>query len=58
LDDGEPSKLGFADTVMCYENTMAKVWAALHKTGLDDSQIVNAVTAMQNEGILFREIMP
>lgn len=36
-------------------NTLDKVYKGLTKTGLDHQQAVDAITNMQNEGILFRE---
>lgn len=37
------------------EGTMQKVFVALSDQGLSEKQIVNAVNAMQNAGIYFRE---
>lgn len=37
------------------EETMQKVWAGLRAAGLDDTQLIDAVNQMQNQGILFRE---
>lgn len=39
------------------DETMHKVYRALSSVGLDDKNIINAVTRMQNDGILFREIV-
>lgn len=38
------------------DETMQKVYRALRENGVIDVQIVNVITAMQNDGILFREI--
>lgn len=37
------------------EGTMQKVYTALGEQGLSEKQIVNAVNAMQNAGVYFRE---
>lgn len=37
------------------EGTMQKIYVALGEQGLSEKQIVNAVNAMQNAGIYFRE---
>lgn len=37
------------------EQTMVKVFGSLKKLGLSDEMALNAINAMQNEGILFRE---
>jgi hypothetical protein len=37
------------------DETMQKVYKALQSIGLDDKTTVDAVMAMQNSGILFRE---
>ena len=37
------------------EGTMQKVYSSLGEQGLSEKQIVNAVNAMQNAGIYFRE---
>jgi hypothetical protein len=37
------------------EDTMQKVYSALGDQGLSEKQIVNAVNAMQNAGVYFRE---
>lgn len=38
-----------------HEGTMAKVFDALIKSGLDRNQALDGLTEMQNAGILFRE---
>jgi hypothetical protein len=40
------------------DRTMQKVYKALMDAGLTPQQIVNAVFAMQNSGVLFREVSP
>lgn len=37
-------------------DTMPRVWEALRGAGLDDTQLADAVNAMQNAGIYFREV--
>jgi hypothetical protein len=37
------------------DGTMQKVYQAMRKSGLEDQQVVDAVMAMQNAGVLFRE---
>lgn len=37
------------------ETTLHKVYNALRETGLPDQQVTDAVSLMQNAGILFRE---
>jgi len=43
------------DTTAHDENTIIKVFSALCRAGLSDQQVSDAITEMQNEGILFRE---
>lgn len=37
------------------DQTMKKVYNALHRTGLTPTQVMDAVNSIQNEGVLFRE---
>jgi len=37
------------------DDTMQKVYQSLRAIGLTDTQIIDAVTEMQNRGIYFRE---
>lgn len=39
----------------CTDMTMAKVADALRATGLTEQQIIDAISRMQNAGIVFRE---
>lgn len=36
-------------------DTLQKVYKAMHEAGIDDKKMVDAVVKMQNAGILFRE---
>ena len=47
--------LGTSNEVKHDEETMQKVFKALAGQGLSEAQIINAVNAMQNNGVLFRE---
>ncbi len=47
--------LGGSDKLTHSEATMQKVYVALSNQGLSEGQIINAVSAMQNSGIYFRE---
>ncbi|HET9725768.1 MAG TPA: hypothetical protein VFP28_02560 [Gemmatimonadales bacterium] len=38
------------------EGTLGKVYGALLRAGLNQSQAIDAVNYMQNEGVLFREV--
>lgn len=38
------------------EDTLLKVYACLTESGLTEEQAIDAVTCMQNKGVLFREI--
>lgn len=49
------AELGSPTELTNTEETMAKVYQALGEVGLSEGQIINAVSAMQNSGILFRE---
>lgn len=40
------------------ENTLFKVYDALRKVGMDETQARDAISEMQNAGILFRERFP
>ena len=40
------------------ENTLFKVYDALRASGLDEQKARDAITEMQNNGILFRERTP
>jgi len=61
LAEAEPNTIFFyADldssaTLVVTEDTMQKVYVALSAQGLQEGQIINAVTAMQNAGIHFVE---
>ncbi len=49
----EPAKeLGFT------ESTLFKVYNTLKMQGLDDRQAQDCINALQNDGILFREMIP
>ena len=39
------------------EGTMHKVFSSLAESGLSETQVVSAISCMQNSGILFRERM-
>src|ERR1700744_4157008 len=54
-DAEEPDDLSTFDVVRHDDNTLVKVLAALFQSGLNDIQARDAITSMQNEGILFRE---
>jgi hypothetical protein len=47
--------LGGSEKLTHSEETMQKVYVALSSQGLSEGQIINAVSAMQNSGIYFRE---
>jgi len=49
------SDLGGSEKLTHSEATMQKVYVALSSQGLSEGQIINAVSAMQNSGIYFRE---
>lgn len=58
LDDGVIyfyAELGSPTELKNTEETIQKVYRALANVGMSEGQIVNAVSAMQNSGILFRE---
>lgn len=40
------------------ENTLFKVYDVLRAAGLDETQSRDAISEMQNQGILFRERVP
>ena len=46
------------DTTRFSEDTLFKVQRGLQSIGLGSKTITSAITAMQNEGILFRERIP
>jgi transketolase C-terminal domain/subunit len=48
-DLGSPTELTTSD------KTVQKVYDALANVGLSEGQVINAVSAMQSSGILFRE---
>ncbi len=48
FEDDEPGETHTGDT-------LSKVTAALRESGLEEQQITDAVSSMQNYGILFRE---
>ena len=52
------SKLNTVDETYHDENTLDKVWAGLSDAGIPPQQRLDAISAMQNYGILFRERKP
>jgi len=46
------------DTTYYSEETLFKVRRALQKMGMTEVEIIDCINAMQNEGILFREVKP
>ena len=52
------SKLNTVDETYHDENTLDKVWAGLSDAGIPPQQRLDAISAMQNNGILFRERKP
>ena len=49
------AELGSPTELKNSEETMQKVYSALAGVGLSEGQIIDALSAMQNSGILFRE---
>lgn len=49
------AELGSPTELKSSDETVQKVYQALAGVGLTEGQIINAVSAMQNAGILFRE---
>jgi hypothetical protein len=62
MDDQSPvAETPVEDPAYIYETsrynaeTLDKVYDALHETSLDETEVGDAVSALQNAGILFRE---
>ena len=52
---GYPAGMETIEETTYTDMTMAKVADALRATGLTEQQIIDAISLMQNAGILFRE---
>ena len=57
LDDRQRAEKPNRPETQVYHDTLDKVYGALRKTGLSETQAMDAVNEMLNAGVLFRERM-